>query len=923
MKMNFYYIISAVTAMLMIGSVSGCVGDEGLQPDDPTGEPELPTENTFTLKLDFTSAWPFDQPCSAVDKQSNEGESYTYESDKAFKLGFIDKNADRSYSWAASSAEGKKALCFASTSGLINLPGIEGMYLKQVTVEHYSGGSRRFAIRDNFGESGGNRLLLGYQASGAATRFTFPVEGASLGTMESEAGKSYCLEVRDANTKICEIILVYSDIKPAASLNGGADMSGIHLFAHRGKWRKGTDSYVIPENSIHAAREAARLGFEGIECDVKYTKDRKMVIMHDATLNKTMRNRADYSELSEDVKVADLTLEELRNNYVLESTVKEFRLPAPTLEELLNECKALGLRPMLHSSIYESYELAQRIMGDDWVAFDSDYDVLLKARQELDSKCTVLWSTSSGTSDEIKSKLQQLGGDCGISSMTHSLYTPELVSELREAGYHVQCSIFPQGEELIAMENGVDYVLSDRILPEGSQDKGSILDEAGKSIKIFGIGNSYTMDAMTYLYNVLEAAGYNEIDLGYLYIGGCSLEQHATNFTTDAPSYRYYKNFNGSWSYVAETKPLTALADNDWDYITIQETHGLEAIPASYDPHLDNLVGIVKSKCPQAELVWYMTWAYAKNYKHERFEAFDNDQMKLYEAIVSTVQERILTDDDFVKVIPAGTAVQNMRTSFVGDNLNRDGYHLSYEIGRPLASLTFAKILTGCDLDEIHYRPSDYTYSNELNMAMNEAVNNACAKPYEVTKSSYPPQYENLPEDFTITLDFTKGWPFSTPIAQVQAKGGETYHYTLPAGDGNLSIPVVIDGNGSPYSMGEGYITLGDNGAGIKAPAFEDRYLTGVKAYKTRLKRFVLPNGAGSPWYTILYDLSLYEDKSLVRYEVENPVGTFISYDDTYDNLTSARNMSYAVKVRDAAANVTKVEFTYSSRSPGKAPAVE
>ncbi len=27
-------------------------------------------------------------------------------------------------------------------------------------------------------------------------------------------------------------------------------------------------------------------------------------------------------------------------------------------------------------------------------------------------------------------------------------------------------------------------------------------------------------------------------------------------------------------------------------------------------------------------------------------------------------------------IIPTGTAIQNARTSFVGDHMNRDGYHL-------------------------------------------------------------------------------------------------------------------------------------------------------------------------------------------------------------------------------------------------------
>jgi len=50
--------------------------------------------------------------------------------------------------------------------------------------------------------------------------------------------------------------------------------------------------------------------------------------------------------------------------------------------------------------------------------------------------------------------------------------------------------------------------------------------------------------------------------------------------------------------------------------------------------------------------------------------------MTMYKAIISATKTKILTNSNFTKVIPNGTAIQNMRTSFVGDTLTRDGYHL-------------------------------------------------------------------------------------------------------------------------------------------------------------------------------------------------------------------------------------------------------
>ena len=111
--------------------------------------------------------------------------------------------------------------------------------------------------------------------------------------------------------------------------------------------------------------------------------------------------------------------------------------------------------------------------------------------------------------------------------------------------------------------------------------------------------------------------------------------------------------------------------------------------------------------------------------------------MTMYNAIVNAVQTTVTSTGLFSDVIPNGTAVQNMRTSFVGDNLTRDGHHMSYDTGRYLTALTFAKALTGRDIDAVTYVPSTCTFTEKEVLAMKEAVNNACKSPYKVTTSSY------------------------------------------------------------------------------------------------------------------------------------------------------------------------------------------
>ena len=262
------------------------------------------------------------------------------------------------------------------------------------------------------------------------------------------------------------------------------------------------------------------------------------------------------------------------------------------------------------------------------------------------------------------------------------------------------------------------------------------------SISVLAIGNSFSVDAMEYLWDIVKQAGYEEVILGNLYIGGCSLETHSKNFKNNSASYTYYTNTDGSWKSTTSSRPINALEDHDWDYITMQQASAKSGQPSSYGPYLSQLIEIVRQYCPDSKLAWHMTWAYEEGSKHSAFPNYGNDQMTMYNAILSAVESEILSNEEFKAIIPTGTAIQNLRTSFIGDNLTRDDHHLSYDKGRFLAALTYAKAITGCDLSQITYTPPAYTFTANTVAAMKEAVDNACAHPYEITQSTYLPEDE-------------------------------------------------------------------------------------------------------------------------------------------------------------------------------------
>jgi hypothetical protein len=207
----------------------------------------------------------------------------------------------------------------------------------------------------------------------------------------------------------------------------------------------------------------------GIEMDVRLTKDGKMVIMHDKWLNRTCRNASDYSKLSEKVRISDLTFDELRSNYVLASSNPEYRTPVPTLEEMLKECKRHKIVPMLHSKYVESYRLAQKIMGNNWICFTNNVEGMKECRKF--SKCLILYGIKAHDADNAFEVLPQLGGKVGVSSMEREALTRERIKRFRELGYEVQASIYKCPREAYALRDGATIILSDyNLMPDAENN---------------------------------------------------------------------------------------------------------------------------------------------------------------------------------------------------------------------------------------------------------------------------------------------------------------------------------------------------------------------------------------------------------------------------------------------------------------------
>ncbi len=107
-----------------------------------------------------------------------------------------------------------------------------------------------------------------------------------------------------------------------------SESSNVIVTAHRGDWRH------TPENSLLGIENCIKMGIDVVEVDVHKTKDKKMVLMHDETIDRMTTGKG---------KVSDFTLKELKQFYLKNNKggenaqLTEQRIP--TLEEALLTAK--------------------------------------------------------------------------------------------------------------------------------------------------------------------------------------------------------------------------------------------------------------------------------------------------------------------------------------------------------------------------------------------------------------------------------------------------------------------------------------------------------------------------------------------------------------------------------------------------------
>lgn len=273
--------------------------------------------------------------------------------------------------------------------------------------------------------------------------------------------------------------------------------------------------------------------------------------------------------------------------------------------------------------------------------------------------------------------------------------------------------------------------------------------EGAPAIKILTIGSGSGNDATaSHLQNLVKATG-KSLVIGNLYVDGASLEDHNKNISQNQAVYKYNRiAVDGSTNLQTDKQIKSIVKSENWDYISIEENMPLAGKAEGYQAYLSGILEQVKKYAtnPGVKYVLHQPWAYAKNATDTGFANYDKNQESMFHAITNAVSAA-KSSANMDLVVPSGTAIQNGRTSYIGENMLKDERNLNPNIGRFITACSWFETLFGGDITSNEYMPESLSkFDTKL---AKEAAHQAVKNPKEITVLE---DYLELVNDFVLEV---------------------------------------------------------------------------------------------------------------------------------------------------------------------------
>ena len=203
-----------------------------------------------------------------------------------------------------------------------------------------------------------------------------------------------------------------------------------------------------------------------------------------------------------------------------------------------------------------------------------------------------------------------------------------------------------------------------------------------QTISVLMIGNSFSVDAAHFTHQ-LSLGTDVVIELGVLYVGGCSLEQHIGFIKDGSSPYEWFINGESTGKYISLKD---ALLMKKWDYITLQQVSVYSGLVDTFYPYIKELVHYVREYQKDSIFVLHKTWPYETGFDNTNFAHYNYDRKTMYTCINKTY-DSVAKDLGINIVIRSGDVIEKAIEKY-GEHFHKDGFHINEE-GRYLAALGF------------------------------------------------------------------------------------------------------------------------------------------------------------------------------------------------------------------------------------------
>jgi len=274
---------------------------------------------------------------------------------------------------------------------------------------------------------------------------------------------------------ICVTFFTYSGLAPKKCL----------LFGHRGA------SYHAPENTLGAIKKAFELGADGVEVDIQMTADKKLVVLHDETLERTAtytcQNVKDDAYISKkrftqivQTPICELHYDDFKHIDVgLWKGIEWAKEKVPKLDEVLcflffSEKPGKKIQIEIKSENFEIISELTKILAkypsdflqESVTIIGFDLEIMRKTKQEIPICCTLLvrGHEQLNTLHDVLISIAQMehAGLDGIDLEANPLLvTKEVIKEVKKRGKTIGIWVYPEQDTpenlLYFTQLGVDF----------------------------------------------------------------------------------------------------------------------------------------------------------------------------------------------------------------------------------------------------------------------------------------------------------------------------------------------------------------------------------------------------------------------------------------------------------------------------------